>query len=80
MSAHTTTGHATSFTRRSMLKSLAGGAVAATLLATGRIADASRPRANRETGSAPVISGLSGFTGDAEKAVVPTRFERRSPE
>jgi hypothetical protein len=63
-------------TRRAFLKSIAAGAAASALLATGRNASAGRPLPNFEPGSAPVIGLLSSFKGAPS---APRRLERRTP-
>jgi hypothetical protein len=63
-----------------MIKSFAGAVVGGTLISTGFVVSASSPRANRETGTAPVLNGLSGFTGDTTTTIVRRRFERRTAD
>lgn len=64
-------------TRRSFLKTVAAASAASSLLAMGRIAGAGRPLPNRETGTAPVIGGLSSFRSAPS---APKRVERRTPD
>jgi hypothetical protein len=63
--------------RRSFLKGIAAGTATAALIATARIADAGRPVANREQGTAPVIGAISSFQSPVS---APKRFERRTAE
>lgn len=68
-------------TRRSFLKVLAGGATTSFLIATSRAADARiRSYAQRETGSAPVISTLQPLKSTSDIGFVCKRFERRMSE